>query len=78
MDPENIERARRNLIRWIHGEIEPGRRSRHDVAHALGIDPSELEDDDEEADPVAGLVNAIRALVRAELQAAAAEGRRAA
>jgi transcriptional regulator with XRE-family HTH domain len=79
IDPDNVERARRNLIRWMYGETRPSRLSRIDVARALGIDPSELEGDgDEEADPVVDLVNAIKALVRAELQAAAAEGRRAA
>ena len=73
IDPGNIERARRNLIRWIHGGITPGRNSRNDVARALGIDPSELEDDDEETDLAAVLEafldRRIDALLQKRLQA---------
>lgn len=81
IDPINLDRARRNLHRWLDEGIAPGRNSRADVARALGIDAAELDEDDEEADPVAALVKAIKALVRAEVQghlSAAAEGRRAA
>jgi hypothetical protein len=78
IDPDNIERARRNLIRWIHQGIQPSRANRLDVARALGIDPGELEDD-KEADPLTDLANAVRALVRVEFDrlSAAAEGGRA-
>jgi hypothetical protein len=69
IDPDNVERARRNLIRWMHSTTQPSRLSRLDVAQALGIDPAELEDDDEESDPVAALFNAVRAVVRIELAA---------
>jgi transcriptional regulator with XRE-family HTH domain len=50
IDPSNIDRARRNLIRWLHEGIRPGRQSRRAVARALGIDPEELEEDDADAD----------------------------
>jgi hypothetical protein len=43
IDPDNVERARRNLIRWMHGGIQPGRNNRIEVARALGINPEELE-----------------------------------
>lgn len=81
IDPANVDRARRNLIRWLHEGISPSRSSRADVARALGINASDLEDD-EEADPVAALAAVIRALVRAEVEthwgrrSAAAEGGR--
>jgi hypothetical protein len=64
IDPDNVERARRNLIRWMHEGIQPGRTARIDVARALGIDHAELEDDDEEADPMVVLFNAVKAVVR--------------
>ena len=72
LDPENVERARRNLIRWYYEGIKPGRRNRLDVARVLGIDPAELEDDDEEGDPLAALDaflrQRVRALILEELQ----------
>lgn len=50
MDPSNVERARRNLHRWLDDGILPGRASRAELAHALGIPESALgsDDDDEE------------------------------
>lgn len=50
MDPANIDRARRNLHRWLDEGIAPGRTSRQEVAVALAIDARELEPDDEEED----------------------------
>lgn len=69
LDPEQPDRARRNLARWIGGYNSPSRISRIAVAEALGL-PSDalLEDDDEEADPVVDLVRAIRRVVREELE----------
>ena len=60
MDPQNIDRARRNLHRWLDEGIRPGRTSRREVAVALGIEQAALEgDDDEESDPVAALMTAL-------------------
>lgn len=59
MDPENVDRARRNLHRWLDEGIKPGRASRTEVAAALRIEASELEDDDEEADPVTAFLAAL-------------------
>lgn len=69
IDPENVERARRNIHRWLDEDITPQKAKRRDVAVALGLDEHALDEDDEEADPVADLVNAVRDLV-AELRAA--------
>jgi hypothetical protein len=63
IDPDNIERARRNLIRWIHQGTQPSRANRLDVARALGIDLSELEEDEEESDPVADLFKAFERFI---------------
>lgn len=50
MDPAKPDIARRNLSRWIAG-TKPTKGSRVLVAHALEVDPSHFdEDDDEEAD----------------------------
>ena len=68
IDPANLDRARRNLHRWLDEGMSPSRTSRVGVARALGIDPSELEDDDEESDPLDALANAIKALVRVEFE----------
>ena len=60
MDPQNVDRARRNLHRWLDEGIRPGRASRREVAAALGIEQAALEgDDDEESDPVSALMNAL-------------------
>ena len=76
----------RQIIRWENDQNVPRLGSVKALARVLKTSLADLMEDDEtadgdgdgEADPVADLVNAIRALVRAELQAAAAEGRRAA
>lgn len=52
-DPARAETFKRSLFKWMAvGEPHPTRASRAHVAAALGVDPSELSDDDEEADPV--------------------------
>jgi transcriptional regulator with XRE-family HTH domain len=71
----------RQIIRWENNQHIPRVESISSLARVLNANVSELltaeaEEDDEESDPVATLVNAIRALVRIEL-AAAAEGGRA-
>jgi hypothetical protein len=48
MDPDNLNRARRNLHRWLDEGISPSMASRAEVAVALGIAEVELSDDDEE------------------------------
>lgn len=37
MDPANLNRARRNLHRWLDEGIVPGRSSREELAVALGL-----------------------------------------
>lgn len=50
MDPSNVERARRNLHRWLDEGIAPNRASRREIASALGVDSESLSGaDDEEA-----------------------------
>lgn len=49
MDPNNLDRARRNLHRWLDEGIAPSRSSRREVAEALGLEPSALDEDDEES-----------------------------
>lgn len=72
IDPLNVERARRNLHRWLDEGMTPHRASRAEVAVALGLSEDELEDDDEESDPVADLTNALRRFLVDELAKAAA------
>ncbi len=68
LDPERPDVAKRNLARWIGGYNSPSRISRIAVAEALGMHPEALlEDDDEEADPLVALMNALRRVVRDEL-----------
>lgn len=70
MDAENVDRARRNLHRWLDEGIAPGRASRREVAAALQIDHAELEgDDDEEADPVVDLFTALMRVVDERVRA---------
>lgn len=73
IDPHNVERARRNLHRWLDEGIAPSVVGRAEVADALGIPVAELdgdEDDEEEDDAVAALMSALRRVVRDELRAA--------
>lgn len=73
IDPANPERARRALNKWLAGEHSPSRSSRHTVEDALGVERGTLDsDDEEESDPVADLLHALKAFVRAELRESAA------
>ncbi len=70
MDPQNVDRARRNLHRWLDEGITPHRASIAEIATALGLEADELSaDDDEESDPMAALMIAIQRVVRHEVQA---------
>src|SRR5689334_238052 len=59
IDPKNVNRARRNLHRWLDEGIDPSKASRREVAVALGLAEDAL-DDDEESDMAAALVEALR------------------
>lgn len=73
-DPVRSETFKRSLFKWMAaGDPKPSAVSKALVADALGIDPRELdEDDDEESDPVARLMSALRRVVREELKGAQA------
>lgn len=71
IDPSNPEIARRNLSRWIAG-TRPTRGSRVLVAHALGVDPAQFDEDDDEEDAEMGdlfraLLNRIERKVEQEV-----------
>jgi hypothetical protein len=72
IDPENLNRARRNLHRWLNEGIVPSPVSRVVVAHALGIATEELSDDDDEEDLAVSIDTLlrlrIRQIVREEIQ----------
>lgn len=71
MDPQNIDRARRNLHRWLDEGIRPNRSSRREVAAALTLPEDEFDsDDDEESDPMADLLRALRRVVQHEMSRA--------
>ena len=66
---ENPERTRRALNKWIKDVHAPTRANRAVVTDALGMERGSLDpDDEEESDPVAALMLALRAFVRAELR----------
>jgi transcriptional regulator with XRE-family HTH domain len=72
IDPKSPEVARRNLSRWIAG-TRPTKGSRVLVAHALGVDPSHFDEDDEEedsemADLFRALLNRIDRKVEEEIE----------
>src|SRR5688500_10172956 len=72
MNPDNPEDAKRDLLRWFKADGPvPGPRSRRRVETGLGVEAGTLDDDDEESDPVAALMDALRAVVRAEVKSAA-------
>lgn len=59
IDPASPGVARRNLHRWIAG-TKPTKGSRALVAHALGVEASHFDEDDEEEDSeMADLVSAL-------------------
>lgn len=63
----------RQIIRWENAQNVPRIGSIKALARVLKTSVDglmETDEDDEEADPVADLMNAIRALVRAEVRAA--------
>lgn len=70
LDPDHIERQRRNVNKWLRGTV-PTQSSRDAVTDALGLERGSL-DDDEEDDPamralrvhVEGLVGALVQAVR--------------
>lgn len=43
--PETLENTRRALIRYIRGEVVPGKQARAQIAAALGVDPAVFADD---------------------------------
>lgn len=64
-DPSRAETFKRSLHRWMaDGEPQPTPSSRAIVARALGVDATELEEDDEEADPVSSFDDLLRRRVR--------------
>jgi len=56
---------------WERGANEPSGRHLASLSHELGVDAGDFygDDDDEESDPVADLVQAIRRVVRDEVEA---------
>jgi len=65
---EQIGTSRRHMIRIEKGQHRPGPVLVNRIAEATEQSPSFFSDDeDEESDPVAALVAAIRLLVRAEV-----------
>ena len=71
MDPENLNRARRNLHRWLDEGTVPGRASREELAAALGIPASELapaNDMDVFASLGISIAEALRTQVQAVIQ----------
>jgi transcriptional regulator with XRE-family HTH domain len=69
MDPDNLNRARRNLHRWLDEGIVPGRASRDELAEALGIPPDEIAPA-RDMDPFASLGESIADVLRTQVQAA--------
>lgn len=66
LDPEQPERARRNLNRWIHEGIKPSPANRVAVAVALGVREDAFaddEDDEEDAEMLAALSELSRVLL---------------
>lgn len=63
IDPNNVDRVRRNLHRWLDQGLSPHRASRREVAVALGLDEHALDDDEEDALPTYhDLIEALRPL----------------
>lgn len=69
MNPQQPESARSNIQRYLAGRVLPGIESRHEIAEQLGRpELRSVPDDDEEADPVADLMSAIRRVVQSEMK----------
>lgn len=72
-DASRADTYKRSLFKWMaNGEPAPSAASRALVARALGVEPSELEDDDEESDPVADLMQALNRFVDHKFKGASA------
>lgn len=75
-----IGTTRQVVIRWEKNQHFPNRESREKLAAATGqpvgffTGEDQADEDDEESDPLAVLVNAIKVFVRAEIRTAATEG----
>lgn len=70
MDSEQPERARRNLHNWLSGVV-PSPAHRAELAELLDDEALLEGEDDEESDPVALLMKALRRVVREELRSVA-------
>lgn len=69
-DPSRSKTFKRSLHRWMAaGDPRPTPASRALVARALGVEPTELDEDDEEADPVS-LDELLKQRVQAEIDVA--------
>lgn len=71
---DRINTSRRHVMRLERGDHKPSPPMLTRIAEVTGVSESELlngDAEDEESDAVADLMDAIRRLVRAELQAAA-------
>jgi hypothetical protein len=70
MDPQNVDRARRNLHRWLDEGISPNRASVSDIATALGIDEGDLDEEDELPLALDTMLRSyLRKLIREEVRA---------
>lgn len=49
IDPDNVERVRRSLNRYLHDGALPGRPMRKAIADALGVDAGDLPDEEDES-----------------------------
>jgi len=69
LQPQQPEVARRNLARWIGGYNRPTTAHRDAIADALGVSREQFAaDDEEEDDPLVALMNAVRRVVREEVE----------
>lgn len=70
LNPHQPESARSNIQRYLAGRVLPGIESRYELAESLGRpELQSVPEDDEEPDPVADLMSALRAVVQSELSA---------
>lgn len=63
LDPQNPERARRNLSRWVAGHHRPSPGSRVLIAEALGLHRDHFADDDDDEED-AEMFDLVHALMR--------------
>jgi transcriptional regulator with XRE-family HTH domain len=67
-----LETSQRNIVRWEKGENQPRIEKLGAIAeatgHEVGYFLSSEDEDEEAADPVASLMDAIRAIVRQEVR----------